>query len=343
MKKIIAIILSISLFGLVINASASNIAQINQSTGNIQKGLELINQKVQLEMTLDDKTTIELGLEGEVCRQISILEKELTELSDFTMTSSEMATFVESTETLDDNISFSEIIVPPVDAELNAPPCPDSTENMTYTWIREEISGVDVYSVIASPVHGADHPCNRVAYDDNLKPDLAGTINTIIKLMTEKTIDYINEVTGVSTITQWLPIKEFAELGFVGAGSYQLKDYEALMVTRTVHQFIYLLNENGDYVYYGSANCVHVDIEEIMRKFTSGELKTQVRNTHRLILSNNYYNWPSYCVGDNLTGTGVYRKYSFVKGVWVEVGANVVLSTSVICATLPVQIVIYDI
>lgn len=47
------------------------------------------------------------------------------------------------------------------------------------------------------------------------------------------------------------------------SASSQINGFEATMYTRTVHQFVYLMNSYGEPVYYGSANCVYYSFPEI--------------------------------------------------------------------------------
>lgn len=78
--------------------------------------------------------------------------------------------------------------------------------------------------------------------------------------------------------------------------------------------------------------------EEIARKYVGSQLKTSVNNEYFLDVAPDYYEWAAVCVGNNRTGYNVTRKYSFIYGVEVEVANNLVITTSVVTATLPIHV-----
>lgn len=327
MKKIKSLVLVICLLISSILGSISVNAESNMNSS--EDALRLINEKVALEMQADKYDT------EEYTQKINAINDSLNEIGVEKMTNEDLSLFLENTATPDD----AQVMLDTISAELgetasvlsDGPPCPEGNDKIDFYWIRTYVEDTWVYSVIASPVANSKHSCNTVSQYADFKSKLGGSLKNLVQIYTDKVI-------GLIPVVQWMPYEVFTDLAFNGTGTGQLEDYEARLITRTVHQFIYLQNSADQWVYYGSANCVHINVEEIARKYVGSQLKTSAENHYYLDIAPDYYEWPEVCVGNNRTGYNVTRKYSFINRVQVRVANNTVIATNVVTATLPIHV-----
>ncbi len=292
-----------------------------------ENALFLINEKISLEMQRSSLT------EEKYNSILNDINEKLIDIGVHKMSEGELQTFVSNTQEPEATNAMFEALK---SNECNGicssgPPCPSSTDKIDFYYYANMVNGKAVYSVIASPVANSAHSCNTVSNYGNMKSNL-NSLTNLVQI-------YVDKAIGLIPVVSWLPYEVFTDLAFNGTSPTQLQMYEARLVTRTVHQFIYLQNASNQWVYYGSANCVHVNVEQIARKYVGSVLKTETDNQYHLEVAPDYYEWPSVCVGDNLTGYNVTAKHSFVYGVQVRANNNVVLDTNVVTATLPIHVV----
>ena len=323
-KRIITFLLclSLSLCSLV-SASAQQ-----TTVDNTQEALQLINEKTGLEM---QKSTLDPEYYE---KEISKIEKRLKKIGAIELSQNEVNSFYRNAATTSDVSIISETLASDgveINANSDEPPCPPSTDKIQFFFLRTTIERKTVYSLIANPKENADHSCNTITPPSNFKTVMDTLLDTF-HLVVDKAIGVIESMT-------WVPYEVFTDLIFNGTNPNQLSMYQAIMATRTVHQFIYLQNDAGQWVYYGSSNCVHINVEEIARKYVNGVLKSQVHNSYDLITAPNYYDWATVSTRGNLTGYGVTPKYSLLTKARITVNNNDVLVSSIVSAHTPIEVV----
>lgn len=334
MKRLIPTLLAfLSLFVFLIPSSYANSIDMNIFSSN-KEILELINEKIRIEMQSStiNKSDFDKRI-FEINNKLDDLGAEIISPNEVYKMMIESATPKEKMAMVGFNTNNNTIISNNGTIITNGsanPPMPPSNDKIVFTSSRTKVNDVWVYSVIAAPIANTNHSCNTVSSYTNLKSKLF-SLKSLVGI-------YVSKAIGKIKILGWLPYEYFTDLAFTSTNTSQLASYEAKLATRTVHQFIYLKNSADQWVYYGSANCVHINEEEIARRYVGSELKTQVKNTYKLQVADHYYDWPSYCTIDNLTGYGVVKKYSFVKGVEVCVDGNTAIRTDVVNALYPIQV-----
>lgn len=319
MKKFMSVLLS---FCLILPIMSLIVSAQTATASRSSEALKLINDQIALEMQADNYERE--AYEAEMLK----IDQRLEKLGVCEMSQAEVNEFYNRVA-LDDQAKAAELGAAGTNASSDTPPCPPSTDKIKFNWIREQVNGVWVYSVIASPVANAKHSCNTVSSPVDMKAKLGGTLKSIVQIYTDKAI-------GLIPGMQWVPYEIFTNLAFNGTSSSQLQMYEAKLITRTVHQFIYVKGSYDQWIYCGSANCVHINVEEIARKYVGSQLVTQPHNAYKLETAPDYYNWPTVCTQNNLNG-GIVR-HSYVRGVQVRVADNVAISTKVVTADLPIQV-----
>lgn len=327
MKKFQSLFLVMCLLITCAFGSISVKAEANMDSS--EEALRLINDKVALEMQAHKYD------DDEYNEKINAINSELNEIGVKKMSNDDLTEFLENTATPGD----AQVMLDTISAELgesatilsDGPPCPEGNDKIDFYWTRTYVEDTWIYSVIASPVANANHSCNTVSQYTDFKSKLGGSLKNLVQIYTDKVI-------GLIPVVQWVPYEVFTDLVFNGTGTGQLEDYEARLITRTVHQFIYLQNSADQWVYYGSANCVHINVEEIARKYVGSQLKTSAENHYYLDIAPDYYEWPEVCVGNNRTGYNVTRKYSFINRVQVKVANNTAITANVVTATLPIHV-----
>lgn len=291
--------------------------------------MKLINEKIALEMQQNNLSNKDYK------NKTNEITKKLENIGVEKMNDSDLSLFLSNTASEADADILLDTISRENGSALNImsdePPCPAGNSKIDFYWFRTFVEDIWVYSVIAAPVENSKHSCNTVSEYTNFKSKLGSSLKNLVQIYTDKAI-------GLIPVVQWMPYEVFTDLAFNGTGTGQLKDYEARLITRTVHQFIYLKNSANQWVYYGSANCVHINVEEIARKYVGSQLKTSAHNEYYLDLAPNYYEWPSVCVGNNRTGYNVTRKHSFINKVQIRVANNVAITTNIVTATLPIHV-----
>lgn len=302
---------------------ADTCADESTKEGLFEEELKIINQRIEYEMLYE-------GDEKE--QKISETENDMTELGIEIWNIYDVAEFLEQS----DNSQQADAILnlwgvnENICKTYNDLPVPPSNDKIQFYAVRKMVDGTWVYSVIAAPVANANHSCNTVKRITDMKDKLT-TLKSVIQIYTNKAI-------GAIPVLNWIPYEVFTDLLFSNTSKSQLATYECTMTTRTVHQFIYVENSMGQYSYYGSANCVHVNIENIARRYVGSRLETSVYNDYKLDTAPDYYNWAKVCTDGNLTGYGVTRKYSFIQAVSIKVDENTVLTQYIVNARLPIQV-----
>lgn len=291
--------------------------------GLFEEELRIINQKIEYEM-------LEQGDEKEV--KISEADNKLRELGVEVWNIYDVAEFLEESDDPQQASAVLSLAGIQEDAVqgLSDVPVPPSNDKIQFYAVRKMVNGTWVYSVIASPVANASHSCNTTKKITNMKDKLA-TLKNVIQIYTNKAI-------GTLPVLSWIPYEVFTDLAFSNTSTNQLATYECTLVTRTVHQFIYVENSKGQYAYYGSANCVHINVENIARRYVGSRLETSTYNDYKLDVAPDYYNWAVVCTDGNLTGYGVTRKYSFIQAVSIRTNNNTVLTQYIVNAALPIQV-----
>lgn len=316
-KKVISLLL--------VSTLLCSFSSVFASTPQIDKAEEfllLMNEKVGLEMQRADIDEEKFNAE------MRVIDEKLDAIGAKTMTPEEVNEFI--------GMASEDVIAVLEDASLlsvtdDGPPCPDSNSAINFSWIKTYVNDTWVYTVVASPVENANHSCNKVTDFENMKSELNDLMDAVQI--------YVDKAIGLIPVVQWLPYEKFTDLVFNGTSPNQLQMYEARMATRTVHQFSFQKNTTGHYVNMGIANCVHVNVEEIMRKYNGSVLETSAKNHYELIVADNYYNWAEYCYVPNLTAQAVTPKRSYIREVGVKVGNNKVLKTTIINAPSPDYII----
>lgn len=148
---------------------------------------------------------------------------------------------------------------------------------------------------------------------------------------------YVDKTIGQIPIIGWAPYEVFTDLLFNSTQTSELDMYEVTLITRAVHQFIYAKNSYDEWVYYGSANCINVNVEEIARRYVGAVLKTSPRNNFYTVAADNYYDWARICHNTYPTGMGVHTLYSFIYGVGVTSTNGTIISHHVNCCYYPHQ------
>lgn len=306
------------------------------SETDFSEALKLINEQIKIEMTLSSDS---------IAKQLTLtnIDYQLKVLGVKELSVSELTQFLENSNTPDsahvllnslmDNNGYS---VP----ERDTLPIPPSNDKIKFQALCKQVDGVNVYSIIASPVANADHSCNTVTSFTDVKGKLQSLLNKI-HIYTDKTISAGLSI--VHPLLSWIPYEQLTNLVFSGSSPNQLEMYEARLMTRTVHQFIYVQNSAGQFAYYGSANCVHINLEEIARKYVGSALKTETHNEYVLDLAPDYYNWPAVCTNGNLTGYAVQLRHSFVRNVSLEAehsstSKTTIIKTPVVTAEFIIQV-----
>ncbi len=334
LKKIASILLVVTVF-LSTGITSAVTYETEKSHGVIEETLRLINKKIEMEMTSDPNITAK---RSDVQKRNTQIDVRLSELGAQKMSKADVLNFFSKTESPNDGKAIIDALYPsdslnnsnPSVLSIPEPPMPPSTDKIQFYSIRERVQGTWVYSVIASPYPNANISSNTVSPMVNFKSKLP-TLASTIQLYVDKAISKI-------PIVAWLPYEWFTNLLFSGTSTSQLDLYEARLITRTVHQFIFVENSMGQFAYYGSANCVHMNVEEIARRYQGSQLLTEAKNEYYLDTAPDYYNWPTVCVGNNLTGYNVFPKYSFIHGVEIKVAGNTAISTNILTASLPIHV-----
>lgn len=327
-KKAARLIFSIVILGTLLFLNAGSVyadSYVCEDSGEglFEEELKVINQKIEYEMLLE-------GYEKE--KKVSEIENNMAELGIETWNIYDIAEFLEESDNPQQageilSLAGINVEVRQTNTDLPVPP---SNDKIQFYAVRKMVDGTWVYSVIASPAANADHSCNTIRKITNMKDKLT-TLKSIIQIYTNKAI-------GTIPVLNWTPYEVFTDLVFSSTSKSQLATYECTMATRTVHQFIYVENNMGQYAYYGSANCVHINVENIARKYVGSKLETSVYNDYKLDTAQDYYNWATVCTDGNLTGYSVTRKYSFIQAVSIKVDNNSVLTQYVVNARLPIQV-----
>lgn len=302
---------------------------------DFSEALKLINEQIKIEMT---------STSDSIAKQLTLIhiEHQLKDLGVKELSVSELTLFLENSDTPDtahvllNSLMDNESSVP----ERDTLPVPPYNDKIKFYALCKQVDGVNVYSIIASPVANANHSCNNVTPFTDVKKGLQSLLDKI-HLYTDKAIS-----TGLGKIDSaltWIPYEKLTNLIFSGSNPNQLEMYEAKLMTRTVHQFIYVQNSAGQFAYYGSANCVHINLEEIARKYVGSVLKTEAHNEYVLDLAPDYYNWPAVCTNGNLTGYAVQLRHSFVRNVSLEAehsptSKTTIIKTPVVTAEFIIQV-----
>lgn len=291
--------------------------------GLFEEKLRIINQRIEYEM-------LPQGYEKE--EKLSEIDNKMRELEIEVWNIYDVAEFLEESDDPQQASAVLSLVGIQEDAlqGFSDVPVPPSNDKIQFYAVRKMIDGTWVYSVIASPVANANHSCNTTKKITNMKDKLA-TLKNVIQI-------YTNKVIGTLPILSWVPYEVFTDLAFSNTSTSQLATYECTLVTRTVHQFIYVENSMGQYAYYGSANCVHINIENIARRYVGSRLETSTYNDYKLDVAPDYYNLAAVCTDGNLTGYGVTRKYSFIQAVSIRTNNNIILTQYIVNATLPLQV-----
>lgn len=308
---------------------------LTSSEADFSEALKLINEQIKIEMT---------SASDSVAKQLTLIhiEHQLKDLGVKELSVIELTLFLENSDTPDtahvllNSLMDNESSIP----ERDTLPIPPSNDKIKFYALCKPVDGVNVYSIIASPVANANHSCNAVTSFADVKKKLQSLLNKI-HIYTDKTISAGLSI--VHPVLSWIPYEQLTNLVFSGSSPNQLEMYEARLMTRTVHQFIYVQNSAGQFAYYGSANCVHINLEEIARKYVGSVLKTETHNEYVLDLAPDYYNWPAVCTNGNLTGYAVQLRHSFIKNVSFEVeysptSKENIIKTPVVAAEFIIQV-----
>lgn len=320
--RVLSVILSIIM---ILSFSLTTVSAADfhtESESNATKALKLINELVQLDMKLE-------GIDR---------ERAITGRQNFTLKSQQTSIHNRIEQINDQLIDMG---VTTLDATANSSvvaadyPLPPSTDKIRFYSIADWTDDNErIYILIAAPIENSNHSANQKTELVNATNFLTSGAQTLVQIYASKL--YAGWVENLIPIAHWFPYELFPSF-FPTPTSGQVDLYEARLLTRTVTQFIYKKNSADQPVYYGSTSCVHVNSEEIVRKYNGSELNTETQNTFELITAENYYDFARIIVNENPSGYAVQRKHSFVHRVDLAFDNEIELTIYPVQYTLPIQ------
>jgi len=196
---------------------------------------------------------------------------------------------------------------------LSNMPLPPSTPNIQFYAVTPFLgdgSGRRVHILIAAPRWTGNHSGIQ-----GTQPNI-GILNhiqqngarTVFNFAANKAIDGVASLIPGASAARNLYSLLSSLTPNTAASQFNL--LEATLLTRTVHQFIYMANAHNQPQYFGSANVVHYNLEIISRHIVGGNFRTEASNVTGTIRAPRYDDFANYAIIGNEVGTR--QRHSFV-------------------------------
>lgn len=215
-------------------------------------------------------------------------------------------------------------------------PLPPSTSEITFYGLYFNLSdGRRAYQLIATPKVNGTHSACQATDTLSLKHYMKNAAKSVLQTVADTLISTaISSVFGTIGDTSYFFYQLFGGAISANTASTQINAFEATMYTRTVHQFVYLMNSYQEPVYYGSANCVYYSVEMITRYYEGQNLRTLSDNVNGSIIPQEYYTFPEIAIIGN---SPVNPAHCFVQVVKYEIDDESALVIYPKCYSYPIQ------